>query len=73
MDFRQLKNFHAVARHESLTAASEALNVTRPAIGQLIRQLEAELGLKLLTRHSLGMRPTSVGKVLFQREAGDCR
>ena len=67
MDFRQLKYFHAVAKHESLTAASEALNVTQPAIGQQIRKLEAELGLKLLTRHSRGMRPTSVGKVLFQR------
>ena len=28
MDLRQLRYFHAVARFESLTAASEALNVT---------------------------------------------
>lgn len=67
MDFRQLKYFCAVAKHESLTAASEALNVTQPAIGQQLRKLEAELGLKLLTRHSRGMRLTSVGKVLHRR------
>ena len=67
MDLRQLRYFHAVARFESLTAASEALNVTQPAIGQQIRKLEDSLGLKLLTRHSRGMRLTPVGKILFRR------
>ncbi len=67
MDLRQLRYFHAVARHESLTAASDALNVTQPAVGQQVRKLEATLGLKLLARHSRGMRLTPVGKILFRR------
>ena len=65
MDLRQLKYFHAVAKYESLTAASEALNVTQPAVGQQIRKLEESLGLKLLFRHSRGMRLSPVGKILF--------
>ena len=67
MDLRQLKYFHAVAKHKSLTAASEALNVTQPAVGQQIRKLEESLGLKLLARHSRGMRLSPVGKILFRR------
>ena len=67
MDLRQLKYFHAVAKYESLTAASEALNVTQPAVGQQIRKLEESLGLKLLFRHSRGMRLSPVGKILFRR------
>lgn len=67
MDLRQLKYFYAVARYESLTAASEALNVTQPAIGQQVRKLEEGLGLKLLSRHSRGMRLTPVGKILYRR------
>ena len=67
MDIRQIKYFHAVAKHQSLTAASEALNVTQPAVGQQIRKLEESLGLKLLARHSRGMRMTPVGKILFRR------
>lgn len=69
MDIRQLKYFHAVAKHKSLTAASEALNVTQPAIGQQIRKLEESLGLKLLSRHSRGMKLTAVGRVLDSRAA----
>ena len=67
MDLRQLKYFHAVAKLESLTAASNALNVTQPAVGQQIRKLEESLGLKLLLRHSRGMKLSPVGKILFRR------
>ena len=66
MDIRQLRYFTAVAKHESLTAASDALNITQPAIGQQIRKLEDYLGLKLLIRHSRGMRLTPVGKILLR-------
>ena len=67
MDIRQLKYFLAVAKLESLTAASRALNVTQPAIGQQIRKLEDTLGVRLLARHSRGMRLTPVGKLLHRR------
>ncbi len=67
MDIRQLRYFLAVVKLESLTAASRALNVTQPAIGQQIRKLEETLGSKLLMRHSRGMRPTPFGELLSRR------
>ena len=67
MDIRQLRYFLAVVKLESLTAASRALNVTQPAIGQQIRKLEETLGSKLLMRHSRGMRPTPFGELLRRR------
>ena len=50
-----------------MTAAAEHLNVAQPALGLQIRQLESELGLDLLVRHSRGVTPTEAGKLLFER------
>jgi len=50
-----------------MTAAAEQLNVAQPALGVQIRQLESELGLDLLVRHSRGVTPTEAGKLLFER------
>ncbi len=50
-----------------MTAAAELLNVAQPALGVQIRQLETELGLDLLVRHSRGVTPTEAGKLLFER------
>lgn len=48
-----------------MTAAAETLNVAQPALGFQIRQLEAELGVELLTRHSRGAAPTTAGELLY--------
>ena len=64
MNTRQLKYFLAVAELESLTAASERLNISQPALGQQIRNLEERLGLRLVQRHSRGVNLTEAGKRL---------
>jgi LysR family transcriptional regulator, nitrogen assimilation regulatory protein len=50
-----------------MTRAAEQLNVAQPALGLQIRQLERDLGVALLLRHSRGVEPTPAGRLLFER------
>lgn len=66
MDLRSLKLFLAVLDQGSITKASECVHVAQPALGLHIRKLEKELGLRLLERHSRGIRATEAGELLAQ-------
>jgi LysR family transcriptional regulator, nitrogen assimilation regulatory protein len=48
-----------------MSAAAEQLSVAQPALGSQIRQLEQELSIGLLVRHSRGVTPTPAGELLF--------
>lgn len=50
MELHQLRYFECVARHESISRASEELRITQPALSKSIAKLEGELGVKLFTR-----------------------
>ncbi len=67
MDLRQLKYFVAVARNGSFSKASSWLHVSQPAISEQIAALEAELGVKLFTRHSRGIMTTPQGLSFLAR------
>jgi LysR family glycine cleavage system transcriptional activator len=49
-----LRAFDSAARHLSFALAAEELNVTPAAVGQLVRRLEATLGVELFHRSQAG-------------------
>lgn len=51
----------------NITRAAEQLYVAQPALGLQVRQLEQELGVPLLSRHSRGVSPTRAGQILYER------
>jgi DNA-binding transcriptional LysR family regulator len=56
----------AVARERSFTRAAAQLGVSQPALSRIIRNLEARLGLRLLTRNTRSVAPTEAGERLIQ-------
>jgi LysR family transcriptional regulator, nitrogen assimilation regulatory protein len=67
MEFRQLRSFCKVVECGSFTRAAESLRITQPALGLQIRNLEEELRVSLLVRHSRGVELTPEGKILLER------
>jgi DNA-binding transcriptional LysR family regulator len=61
---RQLKVFLAVARHRSFSRAAEDIGSSQSAVSLAIRQVETELGVKLLDRTTRHVRLTTVGETL---------
>jgi len=59
--------FLAVARERSFTRAAAKVGVSQPALSHTIRQLEARLGIRLLTRTTRAVAPTEAGERLLQR------
>jgi LysR family nitrogen assimilation transcriptional regulator len=67
VDIRQLMYFVAVSEQRSFTKAAEILRIAQPALGLKIRQLEQELKVQLLVRHSRGVELTEAGVILLER------
>jgi len=67
MNLRQLKYFVGVVEAGNMTRAAEQLHVAQTALGMQIRQLEEDLGVALLVRHSRGVEPTKAGSLLHAR------
>ena len=57
--------FRAVAREGSFTRAAATLGVSQSALSHTIRQLEARLGIALLTRTTRAVAPTEAGQRLL--------
>jgi len=61
-----LNSFLAVARRCSFAAAAKDLGVSTSALSQSVRQLEARLGVTLLTRTSRSVALTDAGQRLLE-------
>src|SRR5271170_5774497 len=60
-----LKAFVAVGRERSFTKAAAKLRVSQSALSHTIRELEARLGVRLLTRTTRSVSPTEAGERLL--------
>src|SRR3989442_1597693 len=64
MTLRQLEVFLAIARVRTFRRAAEALHTSQPALSQHIRELEQELGTRLLDRLGRSVALTDAGRLL---------
>lgn len=56
------KTFYYVARCGSISAAAQQLFISQPAVSQIIKHLENDLGSSLFFRTTKGVRLTRKGK-----------
>lgn len=67
METRDLEYVLAVGTHGGIGRAAEALGMTQPALTKAIQRVEAQLGVPLFERTTLGMRVTQAGAVFLER------
>ena len=65
-EMADLTAFLAVAEERSFTRAAVRLELSQSALSQIMRRLEARLGLRLLTRTTRSVAPTEAGERLLQ-------
>jgi len=65
MDLHQIEIFCSLIRLRSFSKTAEALYLTQPTVSGHIKNLEAELGVRLLDRLGKRLVPTEAGEVLF--------
>lgn len=65
-DLNQLTWFQAVAEERSFTKAAAKLGVAQSTLSHRIKQLEAQMGIRLLTRTTRNVATTAAGERLLQ-------
>ena len=66
-NFNDLLSFMVVARERSFTQAAAQLGVSQSALSHAMRNLEARLDVRLLTRTTRSVAPTEAGEQLLMR------
>lgn len=59
---RQLQYFVAVAEHGTVSHAAQALSISQSAVTEAVKELEADLGVRLFDRHARGLALTHRGQ-----------
>jgi DNA-binding transcriptional LysR family regulator len=67
LDFRLLSQFLAISDATNMAAAARKMALSAPAVSQIIRRIERELGVAVFERSSRGIRLTPAGSLLRQR------
>ncbi len=66
MNLNQLRAFYTVIKRGTFSSAANELCVTEPAVFIQVRSLERQLGFTLLDRFGKELRPTEVGRLLYE-------
>ncbi len=67
MDLRQLRYFVAIVKSKSFSKAALRLRIAQPALSLHVRNMEADLGIALLSRTPQGVLPTDAGILLLAK------
>lgn len=67
MDLRQLRYFVTIVDKKSYTKAAKILHVSQPSLSNTIKNLEQEVGFRLLERSTRKIHLTASGEVLYKR------
>jgi DNA-binding transcriptional LysR family regulator len=67
MDIKQLKYFHVIVEEGQITSAAKKLHIAQPPLSYQLKNLENELGVKLIERGSRNIKLTDAGLILYKR------
>jgi len=70
VELRQLRYLVAIADEQNLGRAARKLYVSQPALSYALKELEAELGVRLFDRHAGGVRATAAGEDVVTEARG---
>ncbi|WP_248959804.1 LysR family transcriptional regulator [Sphaerisporangium perillae] len=70
MDLRHLEVLVTVSDERTISAAARRLHVSQPALSQLVKRIETELGLELFDRSSSPLALTAAGREFLPQARG---
>ncbi|MEW5767072.1 MAG: selenium metabolism-associated LysR family transcriptional regulator [bacterium] len=70
MELRELKTFCAVVEQGSFSKAAKVVHLAQPTVSLQIKNLEGQLGVRLLDRLDRKILPTPSGRILYHNAKG---
>ena len=67
MDLKQLTYFVTIVEQKSFSKAASVLHISQPSLSNAIKNLEDEVGFKLLERNTRNIGLTESGQLLYER------
>ena len=66
MNMRQIEIFQMVMEKGTTSAAAAALNISQPAVSNMVRHIESQIGFDLFKRDKGRLQPTKEAKALYK-------